>query len=208
MSVGGVFVGVGAPGQTGSGGDLAGPGGNGSAGNGSNGANYGTCQGGGRGDLPTCDPCDDWKSPVSPRTCLAVGTLAKLANGTPIDVDDVKVGDELLGIDDQGDPAPQAVVNIMKFESDCLEIEFDETTVFCSTNHAFIGESISEVYADLMTVGSLILGEDGNLHEAIAITPAGSLTVVAIQVYPNHMFVANGLVHHNKTMCDMVMPYP
>ncbi len=196
----------GASGQTpGNNGGIGGPSaGGGSAGSpGAQNANY--CYGG-QGNIPMqpCDSCECNSTPANPAgKCLDLGTRVMTSDGNSVEIGSVALGDKILGIDCDGELAEQTVTGIRKFESECMQIEFESGNIVCTPSHAFITKCIDEIFAEHLNVGDTLLKEDGSEVEILGIMEVGVRTVVAIEVEPNHMFIAGTLVHHNKWACAL-----
>lgn len=208
---GGIIVstqsGGGAPGQTGQNGGLGGSGAGGSAGGNSGGnAIYGWCVGG-VGSLPCTDGCDCNPVPSNPVNCVSNESIVTLADGSELKISSLSKGDVILGIDCDGAPAFQTVRAIEVIDAECMKIVSHSGEIICSRSHVFIGQGVSECPAHELKEGDSILAADGTLTEIISLENMGNLPVVAIEVIPNHMFVSNGMTHHNKTACALRATY-
>lgn len=203
----------GAPGQSGQTGGVGGSGAGGTGFSGSGGqgnAVYGWCVGGASGNLPnpSSSPCDASNfTPANPVNCLDGNVEVIREDGTASKLKNIAKGDIILGINCTGDIANQTVVNLAHIESECLRVSFADHVIICSKGHVFIGAGVVEVPAMSLKSGDSVLSTDGSLIEIISIEGIGIRPVVAIEVKPHHMFIADGIVHHNKTACAMRVEY-
>ena len=155
----------------------------------------------GFGSLP--EPGKDDGIPSGGSTCLSSETTVTDINGKKRPISNLNPGDQILGVDCAGNLAMQTVVQADSFESPTLLIKIGDKEVTCTASHLFIGPGIVEVRASEISAGAKVLGESG---ETLTVTSveAGSESeqVTAIEVAPDHMFFAGGILHHNKVFCQ------
>lgn len=200
----------GASGQSGQNGGLGGSGAGGSGANGSGDGNaiYGWCVGGVSGDLPEPTPCcSETYTPANPVNCLWGESEVSLGDGSHRKLCEIVKGDVISGIDCSGQIANQTVLNVAHFEAECLKVSFGDYEVVCSKGHNFIGAGIVEMPAFTLKQGDAVLSITGQNAEVVSIEDVGIMPVVAIEVSPHHMFIADGVAHHNKTACALRIDY-
>jgi len=158
----------------------------------------GTCYAGAGNGLPSPD-CVAYLATGAFCGCLAGSELVNLWDGTTKPASEIRDGDLLLGFDASGERAPQAVSRAYAMVQPCLEIAHERGTLVCSMTHVLIDASGQQVTASgLCEDEHRLLAEDGESVAILSLRQVGALEVFGWTCEPDHVFVAAGLVHHNK----------
>lgn len=142
-------------------------------------------------------------------TCaMTVGGSARCLSGeTPVRlwpegckvVGELEPGDTLVGPGPDGFMRPQTVQkDISSVTQRCLEIIYEGGSFVSSATHK-VALSTGEysAVADLLVGKHELLGEDGKPVKLLQIKDAGLHQVFAFNCEPDHLFVSQGIVHHN-----------
>jgi hypothetical protein len=127
--------------------------------------------------------------------CFLAGTLVETVKG-PRALEEVQVGDIVLGVDDNGDYILNEVLETIRSIAYRYYV-INETIEVTETHPFFVGQRW--VPAGELCVGDLIAGADGRgiAVESIHIADWGVRTF-NLTVAGNHTFFADGALVHNK----------
>jgi len=128
--------------------------------------------------------------------CFLAGTLVETVDG-PRALEEIQVGDIVLGVDENGDYVRNAVLETIR--AIAYRYYVINGTIEVTESHPFfVGEQW--VAAGDLRVGDSIASVDGGMVtvESIHITDWGVRTY-NLAVAGNHTFFADGLLVHNKT---------
>ncbi len=131
--------------------------------------------------------------------CFVSGTLAETPYGAVV-IEDLVVGDRVLGLSDDGEPVVNEVVEVHRALAVQYYIINDEISV--TDAHPFLVDD-EWVEAQDIRVGDILVSPDGTA------VPVGSVVsvdygvrVYNISVSGNHTFFAEGILAHNKPPYD------
>lgn len=141
--------------------------------------------------------------------CLAKGTLVRMASLEVKRIENIKVGDFVLGADMQGRPSPTRVSHHFdKGTQSCVEVSFGPKKTICATtDHKILckGEADAFVQVPLGKVETIVRLDDIDFETTSTFTKEsvkelGELQTYDIEVeHPSSLFVlANGLIVSNS----------
>lgn len=162
------------------------------------GGGSGACGMGRIGCLPT--PLSP--NPVGPGVicCVAGELMISMADGSQKAACLVSVGDVLNGVDSQGNPREQVVTAVLAAEQASLEIRHDEGSFICSESHILLTFEGDEVYADKVVPGTRLMAVGNSCTGVLSVSSLGQGKVYGWTCEPDHTFIAEGVVHHNKVI--------
>lgn len=135
--------------------------------------------------------------------CLTPGHKVFLGDGTLINIEDIKEGDEVLTYNGKN-----VVEKTWEFEKEIYEVEFEDgTTLKCSVDHRFLIKNEGDInsddnweYISKLNVGDEILIKNTELGKLKIknIKKLGCTKVVDLTVAnENHYITENGVINHN-----------
>lgn len=125
------------------------------------------------------------RSSVISTKCLGKDTLVRMGDLSVKNIQDIKVGDFVLGSDKRGKVFPVRVLNTFdQGMKECFKYDFELGSVICTKDHKFLSNG------EVIRVGELDLNKE----------PLGEVHCYDIEVdHPDHLFVlANGLITSNS----------
>lgn len=130
-----------------------------------------------------------------PGGCFLDGTLVETPRG-PQRIEDIQVGDAVLGVDENGDRVFNTVTGVTRSLANEYYVLNGATKV--TSSHPFlVGERW--VTMDELRVGDTLEGSDGSVVDVFSISIVDwGVRTVNLSVSGNHTFFANGVLVHNK----------
>ena len=138
--------------------------------------------------------------------CFAEDTLITMADGSTKRIDNIAVGDTVLGEDENGNRKPQTVSHLFAHTGayDVLKVN---GMLIVTPNHplwVIRGGAGSWITAGELRIGDLLSGTEA-LVSVTAIEHAGALpTVHNLETMPDHTYFAGGVLVHNKLQSQSV----
>ena len=130
--------------------------------------------------------------------CFAAGTKIATPNGFK-NIEEIKVGDQVITFDDKGNLSEQAV-EICHFheQEDILEFTFwNGVSVNSTTNHWVLNQFGNFAEIGTLTNQDAIIDGDGHLRPLISAKSIGKGAVYNLTVAVNHTYIANNIRVHN-----------
>ena len=136
--------------------------------------------------------------------CFVAGTKIKMANGTEKNIEDVKVGDEILTYNEETKENEIGVVGDLKQHevNKIVKVVFNSDThsIVTTPEHPFfiVGKNWSEIKNAV--IGDECIDSEGNTHKINVLDDREETHIVynLLSVAPNHNFYANNILVHNK----------
>ena len=142
--------------------------------------------------------------------CVCAGTKVTTANGEIVNIEDLKQEQGILGWNENSREIRPQIISLMLDPSKkvCLEIKLESGQFLkCSIDHPILIYNHKFVRADQLNIGDNVGLSSGDSSKIIEIIPIGLQTVYNIQTYPDHTYIANGIITHNTTI-DAIMDSP
>ncbi len=159
----------------------------------------------------SCTRGDCWCSCPTDGSCFVAGTKVKMADNSLKNIEDVKIGDKVIGKDDQ-------INTVLHLDRPKLSgrklYAINGSEAFVTEDHPFLTTEgwksrdpessftyYEEIEVTLLEVGDHIVREDGTLEliESLRFEKADpNKTVYAFDVDGNDSFIADGYVVHNS----------
>lgn len=132
--------------------------------------------------------------------CFAPETLVLMADGSSKPINQIALGDRVMGEDEQGNRAVQTVTHLFVHEGSYETLRLNGTLIV-TPNHpmrSIRGGVKNWTEAGALSLGDLLVGLGGPVtlttEEPAATLPA----VYNLEVEPNHTYFAGGYLVHNK----------
>jgi predicted phage tail protein len=130
--------------------------------------------------------------------CFARGTQVQLEHGKTVAIEDIKVGDEILSFDEEGN------LHVAKVEKlhvhaplPILRVKFWRGEVFITPNHWVLNQYSSFVEIQTLSIEDALVDGMGHLRPIISFESAGVEPVYNLTVEKYHTFIANNIRVHN-----------
>jgi hypothetical protein len=146
--------------------------------------------------------------------CLGIGSLIKMADGSEIKVEDLRIGDSVASLNIKNsdtwnnyasleftpDPISTAVSYVESFKNDTYARINDNFNV--SENHplfVFRDNTYKFIAANRLLLTDKLITETGELIEIASVDIINEpMVVYLVSTDPSHIYIANGVVNHNK----------
>lgn len=167
-----------------------------------------TCYtGAGNSPPPSPGPCMCAMTRNGVCGCLLSDAPITMVDGTTKLAKDISVGDEIAGLNLDGQPESQRVVNVFSLIQPCVEIVHEKGSFVCSTTHSVIDSNRNQVVVTSLCADvHQLLGENLEPISILSIGHAGAREVYGFNCEPDHIFLSEGLVHHNAKPVVSVPP--
>lgn len=130
--------------------------------------------------------------------CLAGDVMVRMADGSEKPASEIRVDDQIIGLDMELGPTPQTVTCTNSSRQLCYRVEIEGLEAMtASSSHRWFTTRGLVVTPDLR-VGESLVGEHGPVR-------VNEVMSVGIQIVhwwncdPNHCYFAGGVLHHNIT---------
>lgn len=132
-------------------------------------------------------------------TCLAEGAMVLMGDGIAREVESLDVNDRVAGIDPGGIAREQVIQKVTRAWGRLLEVVHGEGSFFCTHSHVVFTHDGSAIRADELEPGvHRLAAPDGEPIDIVEVKGGGEGIVIALEVSPDHVFMAEGVRHHNK----------
>lgn len=141
-------------------------------------------------------------------SCFLPGTLVTLADGSTKPIEDIEVGDKVLGMNPStGIVASQTVVRTMERESiDYRRLQIGDRTLRVTDEHPFYVGGGEYIEAKRLLPGDIVyVWNDESFDPAMVFMNeyvADRATVHNIETDGHHNFIADGVLVHNKSVAS------
>lgn len=157
----------------------------------------GPCRTGGGNGLPN-PKCLTPFMPGGGNCCLASGHKITLATGELKDSSEISLGEALLGVQCCRETAIQQVVAVKSFEAECIRVVHNRGEILCTRTHLLLDPSLDAVMASELKAGDKLVSSEFEEIEITSIEVDQVRQVFAWTCEPDHTFICDGLLHHNK----------
>lgn len=130
--------------------------------------------------------------------CFRRGTQVQLEHGKTIAIEDIKVGDEVLAFDENGDLHLAKVEKLhVHTPQPLLRVQFWRGEIFITPNHWVLNQYSSFVEIQTLSIEDALVDGMGHLRPIINFESIGSEPVYNLTVEKYHTFIANDVRVHN-----------
>lgn len=136
--------------------------------------------------------------------CLVGNTQIETPNGFIL-AEEVKLGTQLIGMDEDGNKIPQTVTHLFSTIQPCVRVTLqDGQYIDASTTHEWILPGVGKVPTTALIDGTPLIPS----NRVVGLTDIGEQIVHWWTCEPSHTYFVCGVLHHNAGGGDGVLPVP